>query len=187
MLSIFAPGLHIAWIGKVSQLSALALNSSNVPIPLKTQNSKGYQTSKSYTLPSIKQDILQTDFQKISRYTKSLPQKQQMLQAECERIQNMAITFYMPTLKAALIKVLQQELLSLESQASEGALTLRDILYRMTNEAPMVGVIHHDHAIVHPMPAQQQRSSGTLTAPPESIPVVTAPTSSKASINNLLN
>jgi hypothetical protein len=82
-MSVMTPQAHIPWIGNISQLSTLHKSSQYFPLPLKTLHSSSYSFNKNvYNVPTINSDALQTDFQKILRYSRSVPQKQQLLLQE---------------------------------------------------------------------------------------------------------
>lgn len=144
-LSVFRRDMHISWIGELSKLASVR-QPNFFPLPLRTFHQRSYPSKPSYTIPYVTKDLLQSDLQKIVRYARNLPQKQQILTQECERLRSVAEVYYLPSLKDNIVAILQQEMNTADGST---AAILRDTIYRMkeVHQTPMEETVNPKSAM----------------------------------------
>lgn len=111
ILSTFEPGVNsIPWI---QNLSHLKIDPNNPPAKNLSESKK----KMSNFFVWIQQSFIQSDIQKLLRYSKKLPEKNDVVMAEARRIKRAANAFGFPELIDSLVELLKRESLSMPSNA----------------------------------------------------------------------
>lgn len=172
IINILSPSFQIPWIPYLS--NSINKLQSIIPFTEKIYNTPSYLTEKPTT--QINQDKLQRSLQKISKYCRQLPNKQNELFKECDLLNCLSQQYYVPSLLKVLLELLQQEL-NTNSEDIEASNILKDIIYKLKVDNRMEAAI--------PTPISPIPISKTMS--PSNSPTNTPSPKQTMSVNNLLN
>ncbi|KAJ6223839.1 hypothetical protein RDWZM_002384 [Blomia tropicalis] len=133
MLSTFEPGVDsVPWLSK---FTSLGLSSKMDSEP---NSFSAKQTKKNHNYVTwLNQNGMQTDIQKLLRYARKLPDKQESLSQEVSRIKKIAVTFNFPEIIEAVATLLEREisLLSCNSHPESSNFIGQVIKYLRTKDS----------------------------------------------------
>lgn len=138
VLSIFAPGTIIPWMGPLSQLADV--DKKNVfSVPKKTAYDPSYASNNNSrnNIPCIKDKTLQTDINKILDCAKNLPNREEKLYSRCEKLRQISEMYCFPALMDKLSSILESELCHYPFNSPQGAILTHLIDQIKKKEAPL--------------------------------------------------